>query len=282
MLGVDRLYALDAVGSELRGAGGLDVVGVALRDDAAGGDERDGRVLHVGDGRRGLDAVEARHRIFGLERLALELLDEHVYRALRADLFLEVVDADAALDVAGLFGRTRLSVGLKDFEDEFRHGGDGFAHAARAVGGRYDEDRLLVHVDARVLGVHAGDGGDSELLLHRVGYAAGSGSVTSGVEGRAGDYRVGLESGDELEDFLVGLIHVLGIVAVAADDRSDYFGRVAEGRLKGCAGSDYAFAGFGLNFARHFLSADAGVELVDVVYYSFLGHCLSPPTRSWR
>ena len=75
---------------------------------------------------------------------------------------------------------------------------------------------------------------------------------------------------------------MLGIVAVAADDRSDYFGRVAKGRLKGRAGANYTLTGFGLNFARHFLSADTGVELVDIVYYSFLGHCLSPPTRSWR
>ena len=266
------VHAGDAVLAVVLSAGSSDVVGVAERNDAAGGDQSDRRLADVGDGGARRDAVEHGHLVLGFELLALELGDQHLHGTFGADFVIHLVDADAALDVAFGLGRAdRFALHLADKDAGHRR--DGLAHAAGAVSRGNDVGVLLVQVDAGVLHVHGGDGGDAQLLADSLADGAAGGAVTAGVESGTGDEAVGAELLHGLDNEVGSAVHVLGEVRVAADDGGNDLGvALFEKVVERHTGADDAFAHFGRDVGLLF-SADAGEELVDVMNY-FVSHSL--------
>ena len=61
---------------------------------------------------------------------------------------------------------------------------------------------------------------------------------------------------------------MLGKIGVAADDGVDYLGFALPGGVESHTGADDAFPEFRLDMS-HFLAADIGEELVDIMYNSF-------------
>ena len=263
ILGGEVVEAGDVVAAVGLGGGDADLVGIALGNDAAGCDQGDRGVPEVLDGSAGRDLLEGRHLVLGLERLALELPEQHVDDALGAVFLVKENAAEAAADVVFVGGGAERFL-PEQLERQRRHGFGRVFDAAGAVGRLDDEDFLGEGLGAGILGIHAGDDGNAQRVLHGGADVAAGHAVASGEERRAGDQQVGLVAADHLEQRLFGLFVVFVEVVVAADHRADDLGVFAQLGLKGGAGADFAVALFGRHVG-HVLAADAGVKLVDVM-----------------
>ena len=97
---VEAGLALDAVGAVARGVQRLDTVRVALGDQAAIGDERDGRALQrLEEPRRG-NPREVGKGNLARERLSRELRRQHGDGALRRVVLHDCMTGHAAREVA--------------------------------------------------------------------------------------------------------------------------------------------------------------------------------------
>ena len=260
------------------GGRGLDVVGVALGDDTAGGAQGDGRLAQVLDGGVGSHAVERRHGIFGGEGLVSQLAEQHLDSALGAALLVEEVDANALVHVAILNGGAQLLT-LHDLHRELRHGGRGLAHTGGGVGGGNDQNAVF-KIGAGVLLIHTGEDLDAQLVLNSLADGGAGVAVTAGVERGTGKEQVGILGLDPLEDLRLGFLLVLGKVGVAAHDRLGDLSFALPGLLERETGTDDAVAQLGSDMS-HLFAADVGKELVDIMN-NFKTHLLFPPFLAYR
>ena len=238
------------------------MVGVALGYDTAGGAQGDGSLAQILDGGIGGHAVKGGHGILSYEVLAIELLEQHIYGTLGAALLLEEVLADAVGHIAFLAGSAYF-LALHELESQLCHAGSSLAHTGGAVGGLIYED-LVLQVCAGVLDVHTGKNGDAQLFLYREGYVGAGIAVTACVEGGTRDEHIGLLGLDPLED---GVLFMLCIVGVAADDCLYDFSLALPCLIESHAGAYKALPNLG-GYVSHFLTADVGEELVDVMNYT--------------
>ena len=188
-------------------------------------------------------AVKDGHGVFRLERLALDLIDQHAHSAFRAGFFVEHVLADAlGEDALGLW--IGYFFAAQKLEHGRSHGWHGLGHASGAVGSFNDGHFLAVQINARAFTVHAADHRQAQLLVDgRADNAAGR-AVTAGIKGRPGDDAVRAKA-------LHGFHHLGGLIA--------------KGSLEGRAGAHDAFAHFG-GYVGLFFTADTGKKLIDIVY----------------
>ena len=241
------------------------MVGVALGNNTAGGAQGDGSLAQILDSGIGGHAVKGGHGILGHEVLAIELLEQHIYGTLGTTLLLEEVLADAVGHIAFLAGGAYL-LALHELESQLCHAGSSLAHTGGAVGGLIYED-LVLQVCAGVLDVHTGKNRDAQLFLYREGYVGAGIAVTACVEGGTRDEHIGLLGLDPLEDLSLGVLFMLRIVGVAADDCLYDFSLALPCLIESHAGAYKALTKLG-GYVSHFLTADVGEELVDVMNYT--------------
>ncbi len=116
---------------------------------------------------------------------------------------------------------------------------------------------------ARVLTVHAGDGGDPQLFCQHAEIGTGV-AVTAGVKGRSGDHEVWFLATQKSAERLGGAFLFIDEIVVAADDGGLHHAVLPECCLQRPAGANRAATNLrgSIGFV---LSADTAEELVQVV-----------------
>ena len=212
--GGKRVGAVEVVAEPALRAHRLEVVGIPLGDAAGLGHERDQRGREIRDRRRRLHAIHVAGDLRA--RLALELCEQELDRALGAGLLGDVVPPEAASEITLVFGRPELPP-RSERRGKRAETRERIAHPGHVHGRRDDVGRAgLAH--ARVVLVHGCDGRDPPLGRRRREARAGV-AVPARAEGRPRDEDVGLDLGQHLEQGREGLVLVLGEVVVAAGER---------------------------------------------------------------
>ena len=191
------------------------------------------------------------------------LRQQHVDGALGRRLGGEFIALDAARQIA-FVRRFADRLTARQFQSQRGHPLQRRHHAGDRCAGVDDVNIFAIQAGADVVFVHAGDGGDAELLLRGVADRAAGDAITAALEGRAGDQQVGFEFGRVLEQFGDGLILLFGEKVVAAKNCRDDFGVFAERLLERAAGADHAGFDGGADIA-FVLAAHLGEELIQIM-----------------
>ena len=213
------------------------------------------------DGGVGGNPVEGRHGILSHKRLIVELLDEHIHGTLCTALFFKEVHTNAVGHIA-IHAGSAQGFALHELHSQLGHNGGSFTHTGSTVGGGDDED-LVLQVGTGILFVHTGEHGDAHFLNGYADICTGI-TVTAGVKGGASDEQVRLEFLDPAQNLLFGFLFMFGKIAVAAHDGVNDLSFTLPLCFQSSTGAYGAFPELG-SYMGHFLAADLGEELVDVM-----------------
>src|SRR6266545_2372460 len=258
----ERLQVLHRVAVIAGGVGRHLLVGVALPHEATRGDHGDPRAPEVGDGRGGRDAVGRVERHLAHEGPAVELVEQHLERAL-------VSRAAAIPDAALALGDIPLELGgsqrlaPRQAQREARQARHGRLHARGRLRGGYDEHVVAMPLHRWIVGVHRRHRGDAEPRRGATGGRARQ-AVATGAEGRPRHQHGGAEGLELPPDGDDGRLLLLRHVVVAADDRADDTRGIAEGGLEHAPRPDRLRTRRDADGGALF-AADPGEELVQVV-----------------